>query len=151
MPKRNVSQLSKLRCAAAANWRCAKCDCTVDAFYEIDHVVPLHMGGSNATTNLTVLCLYCHKEKTYNEMLALHGSPALIKRAVGAASNWQCAMCDKTLDAHFEVRNNEPLCTKCSRIAGENRTQSIGHCQDCSTTFSKYFRHTCQHPVSKYM
>lgn len=34
---------------------------------EVDHVVPLHRGGSNALANLQGLCRECHAEKTASE------------------------------------------------------------------------------------
>ena len=42
----------------------------VDEFYEIDHRVPLHLGGSNAFENLDLLCWRCHEEKTMRERIA---------------------------------------------------------------------------------
>lgn len=34
---------------------------------EIDHAMPLSMGGSNSDDNLWLLCHWCHKEKTAEE------------------------------------------------------------------------------------
>jgi hypothetical protein len=34
---------------------------------ELDHIIPLHRGGSNDYENLQLLCRDCHKEKTAAE------------------------------------------------------------------------------------
>lgn len=34
---------------------------------ELDHIVPLHRGGTDAPDNLQLLCSPCHKEKTIRE------------------------------------------------------------------------------------
>lgn len=35
--------------------------------HEVDHVVPLEQGGSNDMSNLSLLCVECHKAKTASE------------------------------------------------------------------------------------
>ena len=32
--------------------------------FEIDHIIPLNLGGSNNIKNLQALCYFCHKYKT---------------------------------------------------------------------------------------
>ncbi|HLQ85593.1 MAG TPA: HNH endonuclease signature motif containing protein [Salinisphaeraceae bacterium] len=41
--------------------------------FELDHVVPLHLGGSTDDTNVGVACLECHREKTNRELRARAG------------------------------------------------------------------------------
>jgi hypothetical protein len=36
----------------------------LDAIFHIDHIIPLHRGGTNDWTNLCALCLQCHGKKT---------------------------------------------------------------------------------------
>jgi 5-methylcytosine-specific restriction endonuclease McrA len=43
---------------------CAKCPRYGD---EMDHIVPLHLGGSNALANLQWLCVEHHRTKTAQE------------------------------------------------------------------------------------
>lgn len=38
---------------------------TIDG--EVDHIVPLHMGGAESDSNRQYLCLNCHREKTRKE------------------------------------------------------------------------------------
>ena len=62
--KRNVSESKKKYVAAAQQWKCKKCGITLDATYEIDHILPLYKGGSNDVNNLEALCRNCHGNKT---------------------------------------------------------------------------------------
>lgn len=46
---------------------CATCDAQIDlkiSWWELDHRIPLALGGSNEPDNLQVLCGHCHKQKT---------------------------------------------------------------------------------------
>lgn len=61
---RRVSARAKKEVAAAARWRCAVCEEVVSENYEVDHVVPLFLGGSNDRENLQLLCPECHRSKT---------------------------------------------------------------------------------------
>lgn len=91
MSKRCVNTLTKKRVAAAAKWTCAVCKTMVDEFYEIDHRVPLHLGGSNAFENLDLLCWRCHKEKTMRERIAKEAWLSI----------GYCKQCNKTYSKYF--------------------------------------------------
>lgn len=58
----------KIRQAVMARdrWRCQSCG-RVGTDHEVDHVVPLEQGGSNDMSNLSLLCVECHKAKTASE------------------------------------------------------------------------------------
>ena len=62
--KRQVSFRVKKCVAARAKWKCQSCDELVNENYEIDHILPLYKGGSNAVSNLQCLCPQCHRSKT---------------------------------------------------------------------------------------
>lgn len=64
---RSVSQTKKKYVAANQNWKCKMCNQTLQATYEVDHIVPLFKGGSNHVSNLRALCRNCHGEKTLND------------------------------------------------------------------------------------
>ena len=147
MPGRQVKQKTKQACAARAAWQCFRCGNLVDSHYEIDHHVPLHLGGSNRLDNLVLLCLRCHREKTQLEMLALAESEdnAIRRRRVGAAFSWACGLCEERLDARFKVIQDEPFCSKCAKCLKPGpRTRSVRHCKACRRTFSAWFAHACQ-------
>lgn len=65
--KRSVSESKKRFVAARQNWLCQSCGNMLQATYEIDHVVRLDRGGSNDISNLSALCVSCHKNKTLQE------------------------------------------------------------------------------------
>lgn len=65
--KRSVSESKKRFVAARQNWLCEKCGNMLQATYEIDHIVRLDRGGSNDISNLSALCVSCHKNKTLQE------------------------------------------------------------------------------------
>lgn len=47
-----------------ANFRCQCCGVTAkNARLEIDHIIPVSKGGTNAISNLQVLCLKCNRGK----------------------------------------------------------------------------------------
>ena len=91
--KRSVNGWLKKEVAAAAAWRCAACAQLVDHLYQIDHIVPLHLGGSNAALNLQLLCYTCHGKKTWTE--ARVGRLALHERHC-----WKCNQVWSTYFAH---------------------------------------------------
>lgn len=68
--KRNVSQKLKKVVASAQEWKCHKCYQLLDANYEIDHIIPLYMGGDNTKNNLQALCRNCHGHKTTEDALS---------------------------------------------------------------------------------
>lgn len=72
--KRCVSSLLKRKVAAGQAWRCKLCDELLDAFYEVDHIVPLQFNGSNKAENLQALCPGCHRKKTFNENILASSS-----------------------------------------------------------------------------
>ena len=57
--KRTTPFRSK-KVAARQGWKCAECKQTLTEDYEIDHAVPLHLGGSNDISNLRALHKRCH-------------------------------------------------------------------------------------------
>lgn len=73
MPRRKVcSEAMKRRIAFGQQYRCALCHHLLPAAWHVDHVVPLHRGGSNNISNLAVLCPTCHCTKSQLEMIQWH-------------------------------------------------------------------------------
>jgi len=72
--KRNVSSDVKKIVAYNQSYKCAACerlgvDQLLPPTYEVDHVIPLHMGGTNEIGNLEALCNSCHAQKTQYERI----------------------------------------------------------------------------------
>ena len=47
--------------------RCKKCGIISAADLEIDHIVPLHLGGAESDANRQTLCKPCHQAKSLEE------------------------------------------------------------------------------------
>ena len=67
--KRSVSETKKKFVAANQNWLCGDCKRQLPAWFEVDHVIALHNGGSNEVSNLVALCRDCHGKKTAMDRL----------------------------------------------------------------------------------
>jgi len=67
--KRSVSETKKKYIAANQNWRCAKCNSQLPAWFEVDHKIRLDRGGDNHVNNLEALCRECHGKKTTMESM----------------------------------------------------------------------------------
>lgn len=61
---RSVSESKKKFIAAQQEWKCKGCNQTLQASFEVDHIVPLHKGGNNHVNNLRALCRNCHGNVT---------------------------------------------------------------------------------------
>lgn len=49
--------------------RCNICCRIIVDVYDVDHIIPLHHGGSNERDNLQIICLECHRRKTIKERI----------------------------------------------------------------------------------
>jgi hypothetical protein len=67
--KRSVSETKKKYIAASQNWICKDCNKQLPAWFEVDHVIALHNGGTNEINNLVALCRDCHGKKTAMDRL----------------------------------------------------------------------------------
>mgnify|MGYP001357708180 CR=1 FL=1 len=61
---RSVGETKKKYVAAEQGWTCKDCNNPLTAWFEVDHKVPLHRGGSNHIDNLDALCRNCHGKRT---------------------------------------------------------------------------------------
>ena len=59
---KNVGTTKKRRVVAKSGSKCKKCGS--NERLEVDHIVPIHAGGTTDEDNLQVLCHDCHREKT---------------------------------------------------------------------------------------
>ena len=71
-PKRRWTSSEKREVGARQSWRCAHCTELLPATYEIDHKVPLHLGGLDSIEdNAEALCNSCHASKTLRERVKM--------------------------------------------------------------------------------
>jgi 5-methylcytosine-specific restriction enzyme A len=64
--RRRLSTMQRLALFLAAKGQCQACGWRLDPGirWEIDHIVPLALGGDDTDANLQVLCKACHGGKT---------------------------------------------------------------------------------------
>lgn len=76
MRRRSLSTRERLDLFLAAKGQCQACGWQLrpGTRWEVDHVVPLALGGRDLIENLQVLCLPCHGTKT-----SRHDVPAIAK------------------------------------------------------------------------
>lgn len=76
------------RCKGVPNYTCPLQGRHFDeAGYDIDHIQPLFLGGSNDPCNLQALCPSCHRVKTIAEQRARPAATATTATATATASN----------------------------------------------------------------
>lgn len=65
-----MTKKDKENVAASQKWKCNICGKMFEngSLYEIDHILPVHLGGRNHTSNLQALCSHCHAKKTDNDI-----------------------------------------------------------------------------------
>lgn len=67
--KRVVSETKKKYVASQNDWKCSGCGISLPYYYEVDHIIALKDGGTNDVSNLTAMCVNCHKQKTLSNFL----------------------------------------------------------------------------------
>ena len=68
--RKRVTPHQAKSCAAEYKWRCAKCGKMLGADFQIDHIVPLHLGGEHCISNMQPLHPHCHAKKNSEEQMA---------------------------------------------------------------------------------
>ena len=65
--RRKTTAYEKRIVASNGGWKCSSCGELLDETYEIDHTIPLSLGGEDSISNLTALHASCHSKKTIRE------------------------------------------------------------------------------------
>ena len=79
--------------AELANWTCALCN-EPALNCDIDHIVPVDLGGGDEMSNLRVLCIGCHIVKTSQEartrgkVRRIQESDGLTKKKMNRQEKW---------------------------------------------------------------
>ena len=66
MKRRTISPKIRLRLFQSANGHCQSCQSKIHPGqkWELDHIIPLALGGPDTNENLQILCKICHRFKT---------------------------------------------------------------------------------------
>lgn len=65
-------QVIRNRILERDEYTCQKCG-IVSLHLEVDHIIPLHLGGADNDENRQALCKKCHRKKTKTEIKERHG------------------------------------------------------------------------------
>lgn len=67
-PRKTFAAKRRLQVLCAQNGRCTLCDQKIIGPFDVDHRVPLALGGTNETDNLEALHPECHDAKTSGDI-----------------------------------------------------------------------------------
>lgn len=82
-PRKAMTKSRRARIIAKFNGKCASPGCYVVDSLEIDHTLPLELGGADEDHNLRPLCTYHHRMKTKLDVAMIAKARRLRKREAG--------------------------------------------------------------------
>ena len=68
--RKKISPVLKWRLASDQKFMCKLCDTMLGDDVEVDHIIPIFLGGNNTMSNLQVIHSRCHSRKTYIETVS---------------------------------------------------------------------------------
>ena len=91
----------KKRVAAAQEWKCATCTKILPATFQVDHVYPHALGGSDHPSNLEALCVECHASKSQIEQARIAHHKKMEKWCQSSSSK-VCWTCHRIVSTNFK-------------------------------------------------
>lgn len=82
-PRKAMTKARRARAIERFDGKCASPGCSVTDSLEIDHTIPLELGGADEDHNLRPLCTYHHKLKTKLDVMMIAKARRLRKREAG--------------------------------------------------------------------
>lgn len=79
--RKKLTPLRRNTLAYFQKWRCniSSCRKLLPPSFDVDHIIPLHKGGTNDVTNLQILCCRCHRMKCITEQLERNRTDNCVK------------------------------------------------------------------------
>ena len=99
--RRRLRELVKKRVTFGQRCLCGMCKQFVGVTYEVNHILPFAMGGSDHPSNLVTLCKACHGLYTQNQAIWIGRAKRLLNTT---RSYWLCLGCRKTVSRFFTHR-----------------------------------------------
>jgi 5-methylcytosine-specific restriction enzyme A len=103
--RRSLSNTKRIHLFVQNKGRCAHCAMIIrpGQRWDVDHIIPIALGGSNKETNLQILCLSCHMTKTaYEDIPRITKTKRLEIRHKGAKRSRRPLPCGR--DSPFKKR-----------------------------------------------
>jgi hypothetical protein len=101
MRHRRLGKSMKKRVAASQEWRCAKCTKILPPTFQVDHVFPHSLGGTDHPCNLEALCVECHAAKSQIEQARIAHHKKLEKRCLSDRHSVPCWTCHRIVSTYF--------------------------------------------------
>jgi len=111
--RRSLSNMDRLNLFIKRHGQCAHCEMKImpGKRWDVDHVIPIALGGSNNVENLQILCWSCHITKTaYEDIPRIAKTHRLLVRHHGAKRSRRPLPCGrdspfkKTMDGRIVKR-----------------------------------------------
>lgn len=111
--RRSLSNMDRLNLFIQRHGQCAHCEMKImpGKRWDVDHVIPIALGGSNNVENLQILCWSCHITKTaYEDIPRIAKTHRLLVRHHGAKRSRRPLPCGrdspfkKTMDGRIMKR-----------------------------------------------
>jgi len=99
--ERRLGESMKKRVAAYQEWRCATCQKILPATFQVDHVFPHALGGSDHPCNLEALCVECHATKSQIEQARITHHKKLEKLCRPHLHEAACWTCHRIVSTYF--------------------------------------------------
>ena len=96
--RRRLRELVKKRITFGQHCLCGMCKQFVEVTYEVNHIVPFALGGSDHPKNLVTLCKHCHGLYTQNQAIWIERARYLLKTT---KSQRLCLGCRKVVSSYF--------------------------------------------------
>jgi DNA helicase II / ATP-dependent DNA helicase PcrA len=77
-----LSEKRKKQIAFIQNYKCKQCGIMLPPNYQIDHIVPVAIGGHNGSQNLQALCSSCHALKTQQDLINIRKESSEVKPTI---------------------------------------------------------------------
>lgn len=82
-PRKSMGISRRQRIIAKSFGKCATPGCDVSDSLQIDHTIPLELGGADEDHNLKAICVSCHKRKTALDVKMIAKARRIRKRDAG--------------------------------------------------------------------
>lgn len=103
-PRKSFSWVQKESVCYRQRYRCAACETLLRAYeFQIDHRIPIELGGLHEWGNWQALCVPCHKIKTRSDIKAI-AKARRIRRKADPATRKAPSMVSRGFQSHPTLR-----------------------------------------------
>lgn len=119
--RKTWTEVTKRRIAAGQGFKCPVCQEMLGAVWAADHIIPLHLGGTNSKHNCQILCPQCHAQKSQQEQI--RAADQRRENRSARSKYWD----ERSDNYMFQTPEDSRLAAVCGRI--QARLKSFGTVQ----------------------